>query len=458
MLLLLLLPSPPPPPLASCCMPPPSLCGVARGAGSSSSIFCVVAFAFFSFEWVLLPLVLWEVLRSSSPFVGGTALVGPTFQFFVGEELPLFRGAAYSSLLFGGRLLWVLLLPTPPPFLVLSASSSSFGWRYVLVSRVVLSSFTTFGVVLLSPSLFCRWCCSSLLLLLSFCVVLSASFTFGWCCFVDWLVDRLGDEPLLKVEDVRKAERRASGVVGSWVVVSSSSIGIMCHVAWVFGLVFVFDICDGTPFWGSAASPSLFWLVLLVAPLPLRVLLPPPLSGAVSLVGFWVALGTNQFGRSRTLGNPNPESLGLLFLLSPLGRCCFGWCCCPILVWCGAASPILLLLLLHDNLVGAGSPRSFAFLAYETEVRLVSAEARTKNKHVLSATESYTTLARLKSAGERCPQPQTTDGHVCASVRVHPGTNVGRQGSGWTPYRSTTSDADSSVCLTSFTVLTSSPW
>ena len=56
-----------------------------------------------------------------------------------------------------------------------------------------------------------------------------------------------------------------------------------------------------------------------VVPLSQLVLLPPPLGGAVSLRGFWVVLGTNQFGRSRTSGSPNPESLrslvlGLLFL------------------------------------------------------------------------------------------------------------------------------------------------
>ena len=44
---------------------------------------------------------------------------------------------------------------------------------------------------------------------------------------------RFGDLSLLKVKDVGKSEPRASGVIGSWVVVSSV-IGVMCPVAWVF--------------------------------------------------------------------------------------------------------------------------------------------------------------------------------------------------------------------------------
>ena len=41
---------------------------------------------------------------------------------------------------------------------------------------------------------------------------------------------------------------------------------------------------------------------------------PPPLDGAVSLIGFGVVSRSNQFGRSRTLGSPNRESLGSLAL------------------------------------------------------------------------------------------------------------------------------------------------
>ena len=55
------------------------------------------------------------------------------------------------------------------------------------------------------------------------------------------------------------------------------------------------------------------WCCLL---LPLH----PPLGGAVSLIGFKFAFGTNQFGRLKISGNPKPLNLvslvlGLLFLL-----------------------------------------------------------------------------------------------------------------------------------------------
>ena len=68
--------------------------------------------------------------------------------------------------------------------------------------------------------------------------------------------------------------------------------GDMCPVAWVFwdlalslSLTFAMVLL-----FTGAASPSLFWMVLFVASLPLRVLLPLPLGRAV-VVGFWGRLG-----------------------------------------------------------------------------------------------------------------------------------------------------------------------
>ena len=98
------------------------------------------------------------------------------------------------------------------------------------------------------------------------------------------------------------------------------------------------------------------------------------LGGAVSLTGFWVVLGTNQFGRSKNSGSPSPEPLEslvlglfLLFcvlLLGSLGlgviRCCFRpcsfvWCCFsppPPLGRCCFSRP-------HLSVVVLPSPLSF---------------------------------------------------------------------------------------------------
>ena len=81
------------------------------------------------------------------------------------------------------------------------------------------------------------------------------------------------------------------------------------------------------PFSCAALSLSLvggapFSLLLLLRGAVLFLLLLL-LCGAVSLIGFWVVLGTYEFGRSRTTGNPNAP---------------FGWCSFPSSLFSGGAA------------------------------------------------------------------------------------------------------------------------
>ena len=182
--------------------------------------------------------------------------------------------------------------------------------------RCIPSSFSFFWVVLLLSSIpSFGWCCLLLLILVggaaslssSSCVVLLASSSIGWCCFADWLFGRLG-KPSLEGQgrrEVRTPSLWCRGFLGCcfcccWYYVSC------CLGLWALALSLSLTFAMVTLL-GGAASPSFFWVVLFVARLPLRVLLPPPpFGGAVSLIGFSIVLGTNQFGRSRTLGKYEP--------------------------------------------------------------------------------------------------------------------------------------------------------
>ena len=66
-------------------------------------------------EWCCVP---------PSPLVCGAAWGGPTFLFFFGVVLPLFVGAAFSSLLFGGAALPCLLWDN-----IFSTSSRLSPWK-----------------------------------------------------------------------------------------------------------------------------------------------------------------------------------------------------------------------------------------------------------------------------------------------------------------------------------------
>ena len=119
----------------------------------------------------------------------------------------------------------------------------------------------------------------------------------GWCCFVDWLLGRLGNKPVWKVKEFGKSEPRASGVVGSWVVSS-----ILCPVTWVFG-----------PWRYQMLLSPLFFCVVLFLP-------PFPLGGCcISRSHSWVVV------------LPSPLSFWAV-LLSPLP--CV-WCCCALLLQLG---------------------------------------------------------------------------------------------------------------------------
>ena len=35
------------------------------------------------------------------------------------------------------------------------------------------------------------------------------------------------------------------------------------------------------------------------------------------------------------------EEIEVKVVIPPCGRCRFGWCCCPVILWCGAAFPLV---------------------------------------------------------------------------------------------------------------------
>ena len=69
---------------------------------------------------------------------------------------------------------------------------------------------------------------------------------FGWCCFVDWLLGRLGNEPVWKVKEIL-----VSLVLLGCVVLLLVRCVVLLR-SFVLVVVIVFDICDGTPLSGAA--------------------------------------------------------------------------------------------------------------------------------------------------------------------------------------------------------------
>ena len=235
--------------------------------------------------------------------------------------------------------------------------------------------------------------------------------------------------PFVKDSDIAKAERPVVLLPPSWVVLFSL-LPSLAVLIWVVLHSHPPLVWCSFPLVGGAALLLLLWWwwcspFFLRCPCGWCCLTDPPLGdafsllpslvvgpagrcffadpsflvmlgGAVSLTGFWVVLGTNQFGRSKNSGSPNPEPLEslvlglfLLFcvlLLGSLGlgvtRCCFRpcsfvWCCFSLLfLWGGAAFLALtrgwwccLLLCpsgrccsLHSLVCGAVVPFSFSWV------------------------------------------------------------------------------------------------
>ena len=98
------------------------------------------------------------------------------------------------------------------------------------------------------------------------------------------------------------------------------------------------------------------------------------LGGPVSLTGFWVVLGTNQFGRSKNSGSPEPRASGVVgsrvvsSILCPVPWVFGPWRHQMLLLacsLCGAVSPSLpfrVVLLFSLSLVGGGAAFSSVLL------------------------------------------------------------------------------------------------
>ena len=122
-------------------------------------------------------------------------------------------------------------------------------------------------------------------------VALPSSSSFGWC-FVNWPLARPGNLSLLKVKDVGKSEPLASPVLGLLVLLLLVSCVLLL---WSFGIVIVLDICDGNP--------------------------------VALLIGFWVVLGTNLFGRSQEIAKTKPLDSCVVGSWFFFCYWCFVFCC-----------------------------------------------------------------------------------------------------------------------------------
>ena len=240
------------------------------GAAFPSSPLCVVSFASTSFGWccyLLFPrglccllfihpclgvgatstrsygwcccclFLLLVVLFSSSSSSGWCCVL--SFSFVGGAALCGLRSIPFLSGVFPHS----VVLFSHPSLVVLLFSSSSSG-------VAVVSPPLSFLVVLWGISLL--WGGAACHPLSSLWVALPSSFSFG-CCFVNWPLARPGDSSFLKGQ----SEPRASGVVGSWVVVSSV-IGVMCptHLCGVASLIAVGSSWEQTSVEGLKKSGS----------------------------------------------------------------------------------------------------------------------------------------------------------------------------------------------------------
>ena len=89
------------------------------------------------------------------------------------------------------------------------------------------------------------------------------------------------------------------------------------------------------------SKPELLFLGLQALSLSLTLAMVTLLGGVASLIGFWVVLGTNQFGKSKKSGSPKPLTLVSLVLVFFIGGLCVvAWivflCCCLVMLLCGA--------------------------------------------------------------------------------------------------------------------------
>ena len=259
------------------------------------------------------PLVLLGVVFSR--LLSSAALGGPTFQSFFGVVFPLFGGAGFSSPLFVG------VAPALPP--------SLRWWCFHFLS-------------------FLRWCCGASPfachpLSLRFHVGGAAFFLFLWVVLFRWLA--FGSSwGLTIVEGWGRREVRTLSLLGRWFLVCCFFC-FWCFVSCWLGL------------WALALSLSLTLAMVAL------------LGGSVLLIGFWVVLGTSQFG-------PCLCRCPWLLRWRPLS----GWCCfssrsfvCLLFPWSGtafvgAAVPssigVVLLSPLHCCcfLLGGGGPRSLFLL------------------------------------------------------------------------------------------------
>ena len=134
-------------------------------------------------------------------------------------------------------------------------------------------------------------------------------------------------------------------------------LGDWCCFHLFFWVVFFFFVL-----WNNVAVSSSFWWWCCLLLFVWCCWLLPLLGGVVSLIGIWVVFETHHFGKSRTSGSPNFESLGSFLQLLVL---------CVLLL--GSLASSCSLTFFDDNffLGGAASP-SFLWMVLFVAVLFVS--------------------------------------------------------------------------------------